>query len=238
MRKFYYFTILIVFNSFFYYTAVSQKLDLGLKGGVNFSSLNGIFLFQQEDVSLNLNPKNVTRYTFGGVLRYTITPHFSLQTEVLFTPRGAQFIEDIVVRGQPFRLTGDVNLSYIEVPLLLRLSTVRTGRGRFFYPRPGFTVNGYVGGAAGYKTRAKFRGDISGDLFGVPFEESFGNSVWNRFETLDYVSIVGGGFEYGLNTRIILDIRYVYGLTNIIADQEINDPMKNRMVSVLIGLMF
>ena len=238
MRKFYYFTILIVFNSFLYFTAYSQKVDLGLKGGVNFSSLNGKFSFQQEDVSLNLNPKNVTRYTFGGVLRYTITPHFSLQTEVLFTPRGAQFIEDIVVRGQPFRLTGDVNLSYIEVPLLLRLSTVRTGRGQFFYPRPGFTVNGYVGGAAGYKTRATFRGELDGDLFGVPFEESFGNSLWNRTNTLDYVLVLGGGVEYGLNTRILLDIRYVYGLTDINAERQVYDPIKNRMLSVLIGFMF
>ena len=238
MNTLYYFTILIVFNTFFYCTAVSQKIDIGLKGGVNFSSLDGVFSFQQEDVSLTLDPKNVTRYTFGGVLRYTITPHFSFQTELLFTPRGAQFIEDIVVRGHPFRLTGDVNLTYIEVPLLLRLSTLRPGRGRFFYPRPGFTLNGYVGGAAGYKTRAKFRGELDGDLFGVPFEESFENNLWNRTNTLDYVLVAGGGVEYGLNTRILIDIRYVYGLTDINTDRQVYDPIKNRMLSVLIGFMF
>lgn len=238
MRNFYYFIILIVFNTFFHYTAYSQKLDIGLKGGMNFSTVEGVFTFQREDVALALGPKIVSRYTFGGVLRYNVTSYFSVQTEFLYTLRGAQIDEDIIVRGQPFRLSGIVDLSYIEVPLLLRVSTLRPDRGPFFYPRPGFTVNGYTGVSAGYKTRAKFGGDISGDLFGVPFEESFGNSMWNRFEALDYVLIVGGGFEYGLNTRIILDIRYVYGLTNIIADQEINDPMKNRMVSVLIGLMF
>jgi len=238
MNTLYYFTILIVFNMFFYCTAYSQKLDIGLKGGMSFSTLEGSFTFQREDVAISLDPKTVSRYNLGGVLRYNVTSYFSVQTELLFTPRGAQFDEDILVRGQPFRLSGDVNLSYIEIPLLLRISTLRPDRGRFFYPRPGLSVNGYTGVAAGYKTRAKFRGDISGDLFGVPFEESFGNSLWNRFDTLDYMLIVGGGIEYGLKTRIILEIRYAFGLTDILIDQDLYDPIKNRMLSVLIGVMF
>ena len=199
--------------------------------------MGGVFLFEQENIALNLKPKIATRYTAGGVLRYNITSNFSVQTELMVASRGARFNEDITIQGQQFRLSGDVDLSYIEVPLLFRLSTVRPGRGRFFYPRPGFTFNGYIGGAAGYKTKAKFYGDLTGEIFGVPFEETFENSVWNQFDTLDYVIIIGGGFEFGVNAKIIFDIRYFYGLTDIRIDQQLQDPIKNRMVSVLFGFM-
>jgi hypothetical protein len=237
MNKLYYFTILIVFNAFFYCTAVSQKIDIGLKGGVNLSSLDGVFLFEQENIELNLNPNIALRFTVGGVLRYNVTSNFSVQTELMVASRGARFKEDITIRTQQFRLSGNVNLSYIEVPLLFRLSTVRPDRGRFFYPRPGFTFNGYAGGAVGYKTKANFNGSLTGELFGVPFEEPFKNSVWNQFDTLDYGIIIGGGFEFGINTRIILDLRYYYGLADINIDQQVQESIKNRMFSVLIGFM-
>lgn len=237
MHKLYIFSLLIFLHLFMCGTAFSQKINIGLKGGINFSSLEGLFTFEQENITLSLNPKIAIRYTLGGVIRYNVTSNISVQTEVMVASRGARFKEDITIREQQFRLSGDVDLSYIEVPVLLRFSTVRPDRGRFFYQRTGFTFNIYAGGAAGYKTKANFNGSLTGELFGVPFEEPFKNSVWNQFDTLDYGIIIGGGFEFGIDTKIILDLRYYYGLTDIRVDQKSQDPIKNRMFSVLIGFI-
>ncbi len=221
--------------------AQSQIFELGLKSGVNLSYFHGDqYSIIEEDVQLILDPETTVRFTGGIIARLNITSIFSIQTEILYSTKGARFQEDIVVRGQELSFDGGVTLGYIEIPLIMRLSTTRPDRGPLFYDRPGFTFNAYGGGIAAYRTRSTFGGELTGDLFGVPFDEVFKNRVWYQFKDIDYGIVVGTGLEYGADDSIkyLLDIRYTLGLMDIGDDPQTNFSLQNGNISISAGVMF
>lgn len=232
----------IVLNS----PVIAQKLDLGFKGSINASYFHGGYIFTEQisdgevtdEITLNLNPKLSSRFSIGGLIRYNVTDLFSVQSELLYTTRGTRFSENVDIFGQILKLDGNVTLTYIEIPLLFRVSTSLPDRGPLFYQRPGFTFNAYTGGSFAYKTNAKFSGDLTGVLLGVDFEESFENSVWDQFTDTDFSFIVGAGFEYGVRTRYTFDVRYVLSVTDIGNDPEFERDVRNGAVSVMMGIVF
>jgi hypothetical protein len=229
------FTILnLLFNNNLY----SQHLNFGLKSGLNASYLHGRYQFTGGDVTLDLTPKLSTRFSGGGLVRYNFTPHFSIQSEFLYTTRGARFRQNVNIHNQDLNLTGKLILTYIEVPLLLRFSTKRPDLSKWFYPEPGITYNVYTGGSFAYKTNSEFSGDVTGVPFGYEFDESFNNRVWDQFTDNDISIIAGAGFEYGVNTRFTLDVRYAISIMDIGNDPQFPREIRNGMVSVLMGVVF
>jgi hypothetical protein len=78
----------------------AQESALGLKGGLNFSNLNG------DDIS-GTDGKFV--YHVGGFARVGITDFVALQPEAIYSLKGADSDQ------------GDLRLSYIDVPILAKL---------------------------------------------------------------------------------------------------------------------
>jgi len=227
--------VIIFFTSLPLY---GQSIDFGLKGGLNGTYIDGEYSFSEEDITLNLSPLLNVKYTFGGVARLNFTSIFSLQSELLYSVRGARFNEEVEIRGHDLQFNGELNFAHLELPLLFRISSALPDRGPLFYQRPGFTFNAYIGGLFGYTNSANFKGDLQGDLFGVPFEEAFENSVLDQFNDMDYSLVVGGGFEYGINTRFVMELRYVHGLKDIGNDPQFNGEILIRSVTVMMGVMF
>lgn len=222
-------------------TSYTQVIEFGLKTGVNTSYFHGDrYTFIEEDVRLDLDPTVGVRFTGGVVTRINITPSFAIQSEILYTTKGARFDENIEVREQILGLTGNVTLGYIEVPLLFRITTTLPDRGPLFYPKPGMTYNAYIGGVAAYRTRSTFSGQLTGNLFGAPFDEQFKNHVWNQFADFDYGVVAGAGFEYGARgeTKYFIDVRYTLGLKNVGDDPQINFSLRNANVAISAGVMF
>jgi hypothetical protein len=213
----------------------AQSLNFGLKGSVNASYLRGDYIYESEELNLNLGPKLSGRFSIGGFVRYNLTGMTSIQSEILYSTRGGHFTENIEFRNQDLKIDGDLTLSYIEIPLLIRLSTSLPDRGPTFVQDPGFTFNVYAGGSFAYKTNAKFSGRLSGEVLGDDFRERFENRVWNQFKGTDYSFIVGVGFEYGVKYRFTFDLRYVMSLTDIGNDPRFPDDIRNGMISVFIG---
>jgi len=219
----------------------AQVFQFGLKTGLNTSYFQGDqYSFIEDDVQLSLDPKVTLRFTGGAIARINFTPAFAMQTEILYTTKGARFNEEIDVRGQELNIEGGITLGYMEVPLLLRFSTTRPDRGPLFYPKPGMTFNVYAGGVAAYRTRSTFSGEITGDLFGLPFDEEFKNNVWYQFDDIDYGIVVGTGFEYGAEDtmKYLVDVRYTLGLMDIGDDPQTNFSLRNGNISVSVGLVF
>lgn len=79
----------------------AQVVQFGVKGGVNFSNLNG--------GPSEIDYKNKTGFYAGALAEIKILPNFSLQPEVLFSSQGTE------VKG-----AGDFNLDYISVPVLAK----------------------------------------------------------------------------------------------------------------------
>jgi hypothetical protein len=233
---------LIVFNF-----SIAQGFSLGIKSGLTTSNMYGdqyIFTHTDPDMEdkleLILDPGVALRYSGGIVMRFGITPLLSLQTEILYSTKGAKFKEEIDVFDTNFRLNGHVMLGYIELPVLFHLSTSLPDQGPLFYPKAGMRYNIYLGGVAAYRTRATFTGVLTGDIFGAPLDDSFKNQVWNQFTDFDYGGVIGVGLEYGTREEgsVFLDIRYVLGLTDIGNNQETNFNLRNTHVTLSMGILF
>ena len=81
----------------------AQGVIIGIKGGGNFSELDGA----------NLNSSTLIRYHFGAVVEAKLLPIFALQTEALFSSQGAK-----VTNNQDF------NLDYLSVPVFAKFYVI------------------------------------------------------------------------------------------------------------------
>lgn len=217
----------------------SQGLQYGLQIGKSYSHMYGSFVTTAaEDISVSLNPKLSSRFTGGGYLRYYITPAFSIQPELLFSTRGGRIKEDVDIRGRDMRIEGNLMMHYVEVPLLFRLGTSIDFPEPPRYEPPGYTYHLLAGVSASYNTRARFTGDLSGDVFGVDFDEEFSNNVRNQFIDTDVSVIFGAGFEYGRDTRFTFDIRYMLSILDINNDDSVTGEIRNGTITAMMGILF
>ena len=110
-------------------------LKLGLKGGFNGSTFSG---------SDSKGSEYKAGFAAGGLLNYGFTDMFSVQGELLYSQKGASqdgitYANGTSTAGIPnFSNDGTVKrtLGYIDVPVLLKVSTGEDGKGLFFEAGP------------------------------------------------------------------------------------------------------
>ena len=142
----------------------------------------------------------------GASFQAGITPGFSLVSEIYFIRKGGE-----LKANNPLTTTAStLRLNTLELPVLARFHL-----GKFY-------MN--AGPSLGYNLSGKR--EINDKSSNVSFNNSDGG-----FKRLDAGIQMGGGFEFPLKKkRVALDIRYVYGLTNIAYGQEIHN--RALMISV------
>ena len=87
------------------WTASAQLIQFGIKGGANFSNLNGEAI---EGVGFN----NITNYHFGALLEISLFENLSIQPELLYITQGAE-MEQIGAQLKN-------ELGYIALPVLAK----------------------------------------------------------------------------------------------------------------------
>lgn len=112
--------IIIVFGFFCTMFAVN---NFGIKGGINFSNING------DDV--NSNFKSKTGFNIGVFAHQRIVENISFQEEFLFTQKGTK-IED-----GDYEIVEDYN--YIEIPLLFKVRLGNVSSPVSLYGGPSFS---------------------------------------------------------------------------------------------------
>jgi hypothetical protein len=132
----------------------------------------------------------------GASFQAGITPRFSLVTEVYYMRKGGK----LEVNNPLTTNESSLRLHSIELPILARFHL-----GKFY-------MN------AGPSIAYNFSGNSK--IAEVSTELSFTNSN-NGFKRFEAGVQMGGGIEFPIKqSRIALDIRYSYGLTNISYDKE------------------
>ena len=122
-------------------TAFSQA-GVGIKGGMNFATLNNV-----DDIDSR------TGFHFGVFGQIPLSKNIALQPEALISTQGAKL--DI----------GDVNLNYIQVPILLRLTIIKI-------------LNIHFGPQFGFNTKAELGdSDIKEFVKGTDFSAAVGAGV-------------------------------------------------------------
>ena len=133
----------------------AQDVKFGVKGGVNFSSING-------DEAESFDGR--TSLHFGGVAEIMVSEKFAVQPELLYSAQGADYEEN--------DFTGTVKLDYINVPVLAKFF-VADGFSVEVGPQLGFLLSAkdeyddLVGGGSGEE-------DIKDEAKGIDFAAALG----------------------------------------------------------------
>ncbi len=180
-------------------------VQFGIKAGGNMAKPTGA---DADDIGDTLKTK--VGFVGGVFIAFNLSKSLSIQTEVLYTMKGATFEYTDVEETVEEKLYGD----YIEIPLLLKFKFLSGGIQPFIFAGP------YVG----FKLSEKL--EVMGEE--IPMEEAI-------LKSNDYGAIFGGGLQLG--SKFHLDVRYSMGLQKIIDDVEDID-FKNGVWSATVGFAF
>ena len=132
------------------FTTTYAQNHFGIKGGVNFANL----AVDRDQVDEN---STKTGFSVGVVNRSTIDNAFFLQSEILYTRKGAKY----EVAGTSI----DANLDYLELPITFHLQIL------------GSPLNVYAGGYASYLLNAKYEYELGDNLVEYDDRPGFGPTM-------------------------------------------------------------
>ena len=131
--------------------AMAQSVQGGIKGGVSFSTLDGLTEVIGDLSGIDVDQR--TNWVVGGFLKVNFGRFVAVQPEVLYVRKGAKAAATgLLTESVKF------NLDYIDIPVLLRL---QTGQDTGFYGLigPSFGINIAAESESGSDTE-----DISDDI--------------------------------------------------------------------------
>jgi hypothetical protein len=171
----------------------SQKTYLDLMVNVVSTNLN----YGENNGALADYKKPAHGIQAGASFQAGITSYFSIVSELYFMRKGGKLSGSNTLPN----IKSSLHLNTIEMPVLARFHL-----GKFFMnagPFIAYSLSGKREGSAG------------------PTKLSFSNSDGD-FKRLDAGVQVGGGVQLPFKQRrIALDLRYSYGLTNLLNDNEV-----------------
>lgn len=161
------------------------QIDLGIKGGVNTSHF---FSEAKNTVAIGYHAGLWSTVKLAGI---------GIRGEILYSTKGAKVeVLDDNIGGQLLRVTNDVKLSYIDVPILLEFSPVPVLK-LHLGPQFSFLVNDNI------KTEFKSGSLQSGTQ---AFKDAY------EFESLDVAAVLGIGLGV---SKFDAGARYNIGLTKV-----------------------
>jgi len=162
-------------------------LEMGLKAGVNLARFR--------DISLSAEVKNRTGYVVGPFLALGVGGGLAVQGEALFSVEGSELRTAQGAYGNPPGSYTRIELSYVDVPALLRWTLLPGPVKPFVYGGPSFGLN--------LSGKSKTPGSPDRDLK-------------NDLKPVDVRAAVGGGLRLDLlGLKLLGDVRYTTSLTNI-----------------------
>ena len=189
----------------------NRTWGLGPELGVNFAKFKGN----------NFSNTFKAGVVAGFSVTHSVIDNFGITGKALLTQRGAKFkFANTGAAGTPINNV-DVTrtLNYLEIPLLARFFLSKEGK---------FRPNLFVGPSFGF-------------LFGGTTQTGNGDAVKipaykNLYNTFDFGLTGGLGLNYEVadETRLLLDARYVHGLSKV---NKIGDS-NNQGITVSVGVSF
>jgi len=189
----------------------SKQVQLGVKGGANFSTISG------DDFG---DPDSRTSFNAGLVAEIPISERLSFQPEVFYSGQGFDVRE--IDQDNVFDTDDNIEyqLDYIQVPLLLKVYLVK-----------GLSVE--AGPQFGFKIHEEFDSQPNSD--GGDIEIDSEDSYVKDFDTN-----VAVGASYKFDNGFFLSGRYNIGVTDIFDDGTPFEGVdaKNNVWQVGVGFMF
>lgn len=181
---------------------------------------------------------NALGYTFGLLADFPVgaSGNYYFSSGLFLNRIGGTYVEDFKYKEAPAEaekskpLETKIRLSYIELPLTIKMMTNEIGYMRYF---------GQVGIGAAFNIRAK--GDITVADY---YEDGTYVRGFKTVEDEDLMSntnffkaalIVGAGLEYNFsgNTALVAGVTYSNGFTNLLKDIEVDGKKAKAMANYL-----
>lgn len=186
------------------------QVKFGVKAGPQITNLIGDDSGDDRQAKVGVN--------VGAYANIRFSEQLAFQPELQYSLQGNKYTEREEILGTTYKYENKANLSYINLPLMLKWYAY-DGLNFEFGPQVGFNVG------AKYKTTA-----IATNSEGTVTTESDGDI--DDIETVDFGLNIGAGYELpmGLN----FGLRYTHGLTDIVKDRDV----KNSVIALGIGYTF
>ncbi|NOT34911.1 MAG: outer membrane beta-barrel protein [Candidatus Eisenbacteria bacterium] len=185
--------------------------EFGIKAGVTGATLTG-------DIADVTDPERTTGITGGLMLAIKLPGDlFAIQGEALYVKKGAKWTDLASSPSPPFSSDGEVNLEYIELPVLARMSLP------LGLPLSPFIV---AGPTFGYSISAKFKPE---------------DTTLDEQDLKDQIKKLDTGFAVGAGARLgpaTLEARYGSSLSDVQEDNGAALPTKNSVFTVMAGFVF
>lgn len=204
-------------------TANAQVGDLdirfGVKTGIAASSLSGNYV----EVTGLADVETRARLGFevGGYMILGVGQPFLLQSELTYVQKGHRI--DITSFGGSATIR--LNSSYIEIPVLARFEIPVDDSGLDVPLLPYVVAGPALGISLNASSEAEGQG---GSIQDLGFE--------NDLSSTDIGLAVGAGIDYGLRVgTVALELRYVLGLSNVVASTP--TTARNQSLRLTVGLL-
>lgn len=198
--------------------SAQKSIGFGVKAGANFSKLSGDFL---------INSTARTGFHIGGFVDIPFTDKLSFKGELLYSQRGNTFKGPIFVNSSPNAPATSLDskitqkLDYLSVPLLASIKVI---------PSLSFEV----GPQLGLLVSNTLTSEVSENDFFEDGEGTAGN--YNDFDVA-----LSGGATFMLESGLLFQARYVFGITDITPSDVItldNQSFEHRVIQLSVGYKF
>ena len=197
-------------------TAQTKKVRLGVKAGLNISSLS----FDESEI----NSSNKSGFAAGLMAEIPVAEKFSIQPELVYSQQGMKFsYSDAEVENSHYKST--ISLNYINIPVMLK-----------YYFVKGFSIQ--AGPQIGILLKAK--NEYQDNFLGYENRENLNlKDYTNGIDTS-----VNFGLGYQFKDKFYADARYNISYSDIFKEANptgnyiINSDMKNRIFQITIGYFF
>ena len=175
-------------------SGISQSIDLGVKAGVNFSSINYD----------NVASSSITGFQAGVFAGIKFSDKLGVQTDVLYSKQGAELTVSSVLQ--------QIDLSYVNVPIVLKYYVFQ-GLNIQVGPQFGFVIDDNIKEILAGQVDAK-SADVSG-VVGLGYDLPLGLRVDARYnfgfsDVLD--GIIPGETDKGDSSNKVFSIAVGYSL--------------------------
>jgi len=213
----------------------AQPFDFGITAGVNISSHLKNFKYFDNNVQLDLKPQIAANYQVGLIGRAKITNSLRFQLEPSVALLGARYDDYTRFETQRFKTKGRTELIYLQVPLLLQLSTVPSHETVYGLPFASTTYHVSGGIFGGYLLDARFTGSNSGT---APSPGDFSNDVSDQYSDYDGGVVLGLGLEHGYKSKFGIEIRGLFSVFDNGNGSNPNFKPQNMAASLSIYYLF
>lgn len=226
-----------VLTTFLTDTAFAQQkqptdLSFGITASIGSSTHLKNFRFVSGDIDLDFTPNFTTSFNAGFIVRQKLTDRLRVQAEPSLTRFGASYSEGFELRGFNFQTDSQTELLYVQLPLLLQITTVRPDVTVYGRHKSRTTYHVTTGVYGGYLLDAQFSGENTGAPIGIEFSGTFSNDVIEQYSDYDLGTLIGVGFEHGYGTKIGLEGRVHFSIIDSGDTEAFNFKPQNLALSI------